>query len=298
MAEIPIVHAWFCHMAWSSLLPPFRRENCWNHSGRPLSLFFINMRQAILRTYCCHKFLLTVLGCNPPASRNASRRVPPPRQPTAGALGISRAPYWVDGVPIPTTPNQETPGSLGHMAGRQKPGKRRIVRYQRFCIQSPRQGTLEWNTRQISAPGRDCPFRHGSSCSSEKPSLLASQCTLRGQRKGQSQSLPSQVIAKKAMALEKGRKVLDALNLWLRPVPPPQEQAEHHPTRWRFPSGGNIWPAVCPIRNHISRLLIPPPPSLSLSPLQPHSFWSSYPSSDGPFALLLQLRSVIATYYP
>jgi hypothetical protein len=80
-------------------LPP---KEFWEAFGSLLGLNSINMRQVILCTYCTYKFLLTVIGCNPPG---VSRQAHPP---SANGEMVEHLPslHWakMDADLHPTTP--------------------------------------------------------------------------------------------------------------------------------------------------------------------------------------------------
>ena len=136
---------------------PFRRQNSWKYSGRPLSVVFINMQQVILCLYCCHKFLLTVAAAilQEPSQdgQDFCRRFPRLASARGGMVEHLPRPHWAcvwRSPPGATTPFQEVRGRLAarhtwRPAGGQ--GKLSEVRYQRSCGQSRLHGALKWNGR-------------------------------------------------------------------------------------------------------------------------------------------------------
>jgi hypothetical protein len=144
-------------------------------------------------------------------------------------------------------------------------------------------------------------IRNGSSCSSTRvnfefrpsgprsleqaqPSLVASRHTLRGPAARQGEEpIPSHKCDGREAIPGRGRnesttwttRTTHAPNFWFRPVP-----GLHQRTQWQADALAFPWRW-----KHLSSPLVPhpqsyikvvdPPPNLSFSPFQPHSFWSS-----------------------
>jgi hypothetical protein len=144
-------------------------------------------------------------------------------------------------------------------------------------------------------------IRNGSSCSSTRvnfefrpsgsrsleqaqPSLVASRHTLRGPAARQGEEpIPSHKCDGREAIPGRGRnesttwttRTTHAPNFWFRPVPGLHQRTQWQadalavPGRWKHLSS----PLVPHPQSYIK--VVDPPPNLSFSPFQPHSFWSS-----------------------
>ena len=156
-ASVPKLH---------SCTAPFRRENSCKNSRRRSSLVFINMQQVILCLYCCQKFLLTVVVL----SRLQSSRSPGTghfSQRREGWLSISRGLIGRVCADL----HQPLPAKA-HMAARGWEASGRGISGQAFGppITPPWRAQVERPVKLF--PWLGCLIWHGSSCSSEAPSLV------------------------------------------------------------------------------------------------------------------------------
>jgi hypothetical protein len=257
--------------------------------------------------YCFHKFVLLLTGhaCSPPILQESGVQVgASPRQPRRERSASPAPPLGPPSADLHhANPGRSRkahdapslPGRVGQLAARGTQGSFGLSGTIPFCIQSPPHGTCKVDPPpppEISSPGLAAisgmappvrlnfelrtsnrlshPWWHpGTRCVGPRPArgkepIPCHKCDDQRSNPGKGSKRPGPLTPSTSGSAH---------------VPGPTNEPNGRSTASRragvFPDGGNICLAmVAPIPNPISGLLIPPP-NLSFSPLQPHSFWSS-----------------------